>query len=316
MDQHSQSQAHTGTNDHQRRENYAYFQWDNDDDDNSYDDDNLFYTNRQAIMDAINHLDSAAGAASSSSSGQEEQAHASVRGGTTAATIFRHGPIPLTPLRTMPASPQSDEEQEPLPPPQQPSPDEEQENRQEDINMSTNPQIYGWTPDKYPNPLIDPVRCSIAFLPEEQEAIMKSITRTNNNIPQQTEDSDDEDDADGDIPEPLRLCDPDWMLGGMYMEQIAFALRNFSEFFSQPDWDVTVGTAPSPPPPNTPEAVPASPQPASTAVTEDPNGTKVDASQQQQQSSPEYQPGQEPPEVEFGRPRVELAVATVRKVCW
>lgn len=152
--------------------------------------------------------------------------------------------------------------------------------------LSTNPQIYGWTPEMYPNPLLDPVRCSIAFLPEEQQAIMQRVINS--------------DGADHeDIPEPLRLCDPDWMLGGMYMEQIAFALRNFSDFFSQPDWDVTIGSSTPPPPPPPPPPL------------EDPDdqagnntGSSAAAPMEETEEPPSY----------FGQPRAELAVATVRKM--
>ena len=159
----------------------------------------------------------------------------------------------------------------------QPDPDDPNNtaaNNNNGNNLPTNPQIYGWTPEMYPNPLLDPVRCSIAFLPEEQQAIMKRAIANGD---------------ERDLPEPLRLCDPDWMLGGMYMEQIAFALRNFSEFFGQPDWDVTVGT-----------------NEVSTYVNnnnkdeEGPNASITTAT------------GEEHAAV--FQPRVQLAVATVRKV--
>ena len=56
---------------------------------------------------------------------------------------------------------------------------------------------YGWEPLSYPDPLLDPTRCGIAYLPE--------TNRTR-----------------------LRLCDPDWALGGLYLEQLALALSNFT----------------------------------------------------------------------------------------
>jgi len=120
------------------------------------------------------------------------------------------------------------------------------QSRPDGEDISDNPQIYGWTPDMYPNPLTDPVRCSIAFLPEEQQAIRKQINQygTPPVIPKNqttTKDQSVPDDDDNGL-ELLRLCDPDWMLGGMFMEQLAFALNNFSDFFSQPDWDVGVGS--------------------------------------------------------------------------
>jgi hypothetical protein len=153
------------------------------------------------------------------------------------------------------------------------------------VGVSSNPQIYGWTPEMYPNPLLDPVRCSIAFLPEEQQAIMKRAISNGDNR---------------DVPEPLRLCDPDWMLGGMYMEQIAFALRNFSDFFSQPDWDVTVGSAATNqmPKAETPAKVEAQTAQGRNASA----GSPAISTATQEQHSISVQP------------RVQLAVATVRKV--
>lgn len=72
-----------------------------------------------------------------------------------------------------------------------------------------NPQLFGWIPEAYPNPLKDPTRCSIAFLPNEE------------------------------LQRNLPLCDPDWVLGESVMEEIAYALRNFTRTFTRP-WDVGV----------------------------------------------------------------------------
>jgi len=165
--------------------------------------------------------------------------------------------------------------------------EEEEDNSQSDPGpessdssnvLSTNPQIYGWTTEMYPNPLLDPVRCSIAFLPEEQQAIMQRVIHADGG-------------EDEDVPDPLRLCDPDWMLGGMYMEQIAFALRNFSDFFSQPDWDVAIDSS-TPPIRDNPDSQAGSNTSSSAAT-----------------------PMEETAETSFfGQPRVELAVATVRKM--
>jgi hypothetical protein len=156
--------------------------------------------------------------------------------------------------------------------------------------IDSNPQVYGWTPEIYPNPVLDPVRCSIAFLPEEQRAIA-----------QHTLGRSDED--------PLRLCDPDWMLGGMYMEQIAFALRNFSAFFSQPDWDIAVASITDSNPANNGQlnseynghGTGSSDSSSSSSAVPDPeSSTNAD-------SEPES-----PTSLPF--PQVQLAVATVRKV--
>ena len=73
------------------------------------------------------------------------------------------------------------------------------------------PQLFGWTPDSYPDPLVDTVRCSLSFLPD-------SITSTIHD---------------------LRLCDPDWVLGVNYLHDIAVALHNFTDMFTN-QWDVGV----------------------------------------------------------------------------
>ena len=195
-------------------------------------------------------------------------------------------------------------------------PQQELQQQQDGLDPSANPQVYGWTPGPYPNPLTDPVRCSIAFLPEEQKAIMKHlahrgtptttkppINNTTNASPTGSSNkegiSDGDSNDDDDIPEPLRLCDPDWMLGGMYMEQIAFALRNFSDFFSQPDWDVGVGSSGR-----------MSGKEASLPSTDE-NRTRVEGTVLVEQEP--FQ-GEEPFSEAFVRPRIELGVATVRKV--
>jgi hypothetical protein len=73
-----------------------------------------------------------------------------------------------------------------------------------------NPQLFGWTPEAYPNPLVNPTRCSTAFLPNQE------------------------------LQHNLQLCDPDWVLGEAYMEDIAYALRNFTRTFTNQQWDVGV----------------------------------------------------------------------------
>jgi len=65
------------------------------------------------------------------------------------------------------------------------------------------PEIYGWVPDAYPNPILDPTRCGLSF-------IEKSFSLENNS---------------------LRLCDPDRVFGGIYLKDIADALNNFTENF-------------------------------------------------------------------------------------
>jgi hypothetical protein len=81
-------------------------------------------------------------------------------------------------------------------------------------NVSPNagsPQIFGWTPDAYPDPTKDPIRCSLSFLPDKTIAAVRD----------------------------LRLCDPDWVLGTTYLQEVALTLVNFTEVFTN-QWDVGV----------------------------------------------------------------------------
>lgn len=73
------------------------------------------------------------------------------------------------------------------------------------------PQIFGWTPDAYPDPTRDPIRCSLSFLPDKTISAVRD----------------------------LRLCDPDWVLGTTYLQEVALTLVNFTEIFTN-QWDVGV----------------------------------------------------------------------------
>ncbi len=125
-----------------------------------------------------------------------------------------------------------------------------------------NPTVYGWTPDFYPNPLENPLRCAISHL-EPRDSLKEGR-------------------------HGLRLCDPDWVLGGLYLEEIAIALENFTDTFGDGErvvmrkvsrpWDVAIG------PP-------------------------VRRRLQDGETSPSDASGGGKP-----LPRVELAVATVRKM--
>lgn len=81
----------------------------------------------------------------------------------------------------------------------------------DDTLQRDNPTFYGWTPEVYPNPIFDPVRCAIAYLDNENAT------------------------------HGVRLCDPDWVLGTDYLGDIADALLNFSSVFQSDHWDVSVG---------------------------------------------------------------------------
>eukprot|EP00977_Amphora_coffeiformis_P010530 scaffold2479_cov151-Amphora_coffeaeformis.AAC.2 len=99
-----------------------------------------------------------------------------------------------------------------IPPMHQFLPRRDEDDEDQDSERYHNPSLYGWTPDVYPDPLANPIRCAIAYLPETNM-------------------------TDG-----LRLCDVDWVLGGIYLEAVANSLHNFSEAFSNSNrWDVSAG---------------------------------------------------------------------------
>jgi hypothetical protein len=71
-----------------------------------------------------------------------------------------------------------------------------------DTTIPQNTQMYGWTPEVYPNPLVDTARCGIDYLSSSQNG-----TRD------------------------MRLCDPDWVLGRSGLNDVASSLYNFSKTF-------------------------------------------------------------------------------------
>ncbi len=97
---------------------------------------------------------------------------------------------------------------------------------------------YGWVPEAYPDPIIDPVRCGIAYLTDENFQTgtiaeeerrggldLNSLpTAAAKNISEELDDS-----------SSLRLCDPDWVLGGAYLEEIALKMEDFSNRFTPRD---------------------------------------------------------------------------------
>ena len=100
-----------------------------------------------------------------------------------------------------------------------------------------NPQLYGWEPTVYPNPIYDPVRCGVAYIDQDEQVQQSAVEETINepNTVTSTE-----------IPvsgnrNKLRLCDPDWVLGGMYLEEIAAALHEFSLLYG----DIVAKSKPS-----------------------------------------------------------------------
>jgi hypothetical protein len=137
-----------------------------------------------------------------------------------------------------------------------------------------NPQLYGWIPNFYPNPLVSPIRCGTAYLPNEN------------------------------LTSGLRLCDPDWVLGGIYLEDIAFSMQNFSSYFGENDdendntgpWDVGV----------------AGPSNTNTNTN---TRRRLDTIENSNSPAISEQEGDDDDDDDLlPAPKVELAVATVRKM--
>ena len=89
--------------------------------------------------------------------------------------------------------------------------DDENEAINSDAADPNGAQLYGWEPSMYPDPLQDPLRCGILYVEHQQQ---QQQQQQNNSS--------------------LRLCDPDWVLGAVYLEEIAMAMQNFSNLFSDP----------------------------------------------------------------------------------
>jgi hypothetical protein len=119
------------------------------------------------------------------------------------------------------------------------------DNNEDDKSNSdseSNPSSYGWVPDVYPDPWIDPVRCGIAYLlqphpeglpaEEERRGGLVFEDANNNATEPATRTSD----------LPLRLCDPDWVLGGTYLEEIAQKMQDFSNRFTTDDLEPIVSS--------------------------------------------------------------------------
>lgn len=109
-----------------------------------------------------------------------------------------------------------------------------------------NPSAFGWVPEIYPDPGIDPVRCGIAYLTEKQlehqGALMPATgaeaeeERRGGILSSKSEVNQTSDSAASQTNEiagaGLRLCDPDWVLGGVYLERIAQKMQDFSDRFT------------------------------------------------------------------------------------
>jgi hypothetical protein len=131
---------------------------------------------------------------------------------------------------------------------------------------AVDPQTYGWEPNMYPDPKLEPHKCGIAYLLEDEQYAVSNAS--------------------------LPLCDPDWVLGGMYLEEIAVAMTNFMNNYSSPP-----------------------------GVTISPPGRRIEEQDTQisiesTSSGDMLEQGEQPHEgyVQQKSPFVELAVATARKV--
>ena len=104
----------------------------------------------------------------------------------------------------------------------------------DDAPETTTLPLYGWEPTMYPDPIEDPSRCGISYLVDESNG----------------DDFEFASGASHKHPNPLsmdtRLCDPDFVLGGSYLEQTAAALARFSEQFSQSATSAGIGTVAPP----------------------------------------------------------------------
>ena len=139
-------------------------------------------------------------------------------------------------------------------------PDQKNNNRNKNRNNSKNhnqnnsknsiPSSYGWVPDTYPDPWIDPVSCGTAYLAAEQFQQQQEQQQLQQQQQQQQQQQLDHRSYDTDDDYLLfadtaaskgaafrgpRLCDPDWVLGGAALERIAHKMKEFSDRFDVRD---------------------------------------------------------------------------------
>lgn len=95
--------------------------------------------------------------------------------------------------------------------------------QQEEQDQTQDPS-YGWEPTMYPDPIEDPIRCGIYNLINGSTEDNFEFLPSGNGTMQQ---------------KPMmintKLCDPDLVLGGTYLEEIAAALAQFGERFGHPE---------------------------------------------------------------------------------
>jgi len=102
------------------------------------------------------------------------------------------------------------------------------------------PLSYGWVPEMYPDPRTDPVRCGIAYLLQQHPKSLEVTEaaaeeeRRGGLVVSETKTA-----ANSTTTRPslsdTRLCDPDWVLGGAYLEKIAQKMKEVSERFTTSD---------------------------------------------------------------------------------
>jgi len=108
-------------------------------------------------------------------------------------------------------------------------------NSNDDEDEEDSASSYGWVPDMFPDPWIDPVRCGIAYLTglPSTEGVNAEEERRGGFV---VEDPNNTEAAVTDTQEDhLRLCDPDWVFGGRNLESIAEKMKAFSQKFTTGD---------------------------------------------------------------------------------
>lgn len=159
----------------------------------------------------------------------------------------------------------------------------------------TDSETFGWEPGQYPNPRENPQKCGIAYLLQDEQFAQ----------PDDTDNS-------------LQLCDPDWVLGGIYLEEIAVAMKSFVQTYSSPP----------------PFAVPPPPVRRNRMLQQDDDGWEVEDAEYLE-NTPEMDPDEDESSADENLPNhaanlvaseaadalagpsapfVELGIATVRKV--
>lgn len=119
----------------------------------------------------------------------------------------------------------------------------------------------------YPDPKHEPHKCGIAYLLEDEQYGVSNAS--------------------------LQLCDPDWVLGGVYLEEIAVAMINFMDNYSSPPV-VSVDSA---------GRRRVEETDAQIGIESTPKEDDEELAQSEHEGSAQH-----------SKPFVELAVATVRKV--